>query len=261
MPSFSLRPITLGVLFALAMLAGCTSNNEKITSLDQLTGKTFAVPTGTAADKLVLSKFPNAKFQYFNSVFDAATAVASGKADAAAYDEPILKNIAAKATGMTVLSDMITVDTYAIAVARDNRELKLTIDSVIADLKLSGLYNDMMQRWFPKTGAPQAMPELPPDSSDGVLRLGTAPITEPFSYVDASQKVVGFDIELAQRVARKLNKNLEIVSLEFGAMIPALMAGKVDMIAACITITEERAQKVLFSEPYYTGGIAALVRR
>jgi polar amino acid transport system substrate-binding protein len=39
------------------------------------------------------------------------------------------------------------------------------------------------------------------------------------------------------------------------------MAGKVDMIGACITITEERSKKVLFSEPYYVGGIAALVRQ
>ncbi len=44
-------------------------------------------------------------------------------------------------------------------------------------------------------------------------------------------------------------------------MIPALMAGKVDMIGACITITEERKKSVLFSEPYYTGGISALVRQ
>jgi polar amino acid transport system substrate-binding protein len=48
--------------------------------------------------------------------------------------------------------------------------------------------------------------------------------------------------------------------MDFGAMIPALLSGKVDMIAACITITDERAKKVLFSEPYYTGGIAALVK-
>ena len=38
-------------------------------------------------------------------------------------------------------------------------------------------------------------------------------------------------------------------------------AGKVDVIAACITITEERRKNVLFSEPYYAGGIAALVRQ
>ena len=44
------------------------------------------------------------------------------------------------------------------------------------------------------------------------------------------------------------------------ALAALLVSGKVDMIAACITITEERAKSVLFSEPYYTGGIAALVR-
>ncbi|MDD8047297.1 MAG: transporter substrate-binding domain-containing protein [Verrucomicrobiota bacterium] len=48
--------------------------------------------------------------------------------------------------------------------------------------------------------------------------------------------------------------------MEFGGMIPALISGKVDIIGACITITPERAERVLFSEPYYTGGIAALVR-
>jgi polar amino acid transport system substrate-binding protein len=96
--------------------------------------------------------------------------------------------------------------------------------------------------------------------SDGVLKFGTAAITEPFSFVDGSRDVVGMDIEIALLVAKQLNKKLEIVNMDFGAMIPALMANKVDMIGACITITNERAKKVLFSESYYTGGIAALVK-
>jgi polar amino acid transport system substrate-binding protein len=96
--------------------------------------------------------------------------------------------------------------------------------------------------------------------ADGLLRFGTAAITEPFSFVDASHEIVGLDIEIASLVAQKLNRKLEVVNMDFGAMIPALMAGKVDMIGACITITPERAEKVLFSEPYYVGGIAALVK-
>jgi len=63
------------------MISSC-NKRDKITKLQQLDGKEFAVPTGTAADKLVLSKFPNAKFKYFNSVIDAALAVKAGKADA-----------------------------------------------------------------------------------------------------------------------------------------------------------------------------------
>lgn len=241
------------------MFSGC-SKREKITQLKQLDGKEFAIPTGTAADKLVLSRFPNAKFKYFNSVLDASLAVQAGKADVAAYDEPILKNIAAKNKGITVLPEMVTRDNYGFAVQPDKQELKKAIDLVVSELKKTGTYDAMMQRWLPKSGNPAAMPDIKLSGTKGVLKLGTAAMTEPFSFMDGSQKVVGFDIELAHYVAQKLNMKLEVVNMDFGAMIPALMAGKVDMIGACITITEERAKKVLFSEPYYTGGIAALVK-
>ncbi len=241
------------------MLSGC-SKREKISGLQQLDGKEFAIPTGTVADQLVLSKLKNAKFKYFNSVMDAVIAVKSGKADAAAYDEPILKNIAAKNSGLVVLKEMITVDNYGFAVRLNDGELKKTIDTVVGELKRDGTTDQMMKRWFPATGNPAPMPEIASGEGNGVLRMGTASVTEPFSFVDGSGGVVGYDIELARRIAKKLDKKLVIVNMDFGGMIPALISGKVDMIAACITITSERSKQVLFSEPYYTGGIAALVR-
>jgi polar amino acid transport system substrate-binding protein len=254
------RLVIICMMFSVFLaLTGC-NKREKITKLEQLEGKQFAVPTGTAADKLVLSRFPNAKFLYYNSVLDAALAVKAGKADAAAYDEPILKNIAGKNSGLSVLPEMLTKDNYGFAVQLDKKELKSAIDQVVSELRKSGKYDAMLQRWLPKTGSPAAMPAIPTSGSKGVLRLGTAAITEPFSFVDGSHAVVGLDIEIASLVAQKLDMKLEVVNMEFGAMIPALLSGKVDILAACITITEERAKKVLFSEPYYTGGIAALVR-
>lgn len=242
----------------LISLASC-SQREKIIELNQLAGKEFAVPTGTIADQLVMSKFPDAKFKYFNSVLDACMAVKGGKADAAAYDEPILRNIAAKNSGIKVLPVMITVDNYGFAVRSGDNELKEVIDSVVNELKETGKYDEMMKRWLPDEGSPAPMPAIE-TGVDGVFRFGTSAVTEPFSFVDGSQEIVGFDIEIASLVAKRLNKKLEIVNMDFGAMIPALAANKVDMLGACITISEERAQKVLFSEPYYKGGIAALVK-
>jgi polar amino acid transport system substrate-binding protein len=251
----------LFTLFSLLILIGC-SDKEKIiiTNIKQLNDKEFGIPTGTVADKLVLSVFPNAKFQYFNSVLDAAIAVKQGKVDAAAYDEPILRNIAAKNSGLLVLPDMITKDNYGFAVRLEDNDLKNTIDEVVKELKTSGNYESMIQRWLPKEGPPKSMP-LIETGNNGILRFGTSAITEPFSFVDESQKVVGIDVEIASLVAKKLNKKLEIVNMEFGSMIPALVSKKVDMIGACITITEERSKKVLFSSPYYTGGIAAIVKK
>lgn len=242
------------------MLFTSCSKREKITNLAQLSGKEFAVPTGTVADKLVLSKIPDAKFKYFNSVLDACMAVKAGKADAAAYDEPILKNIAGKNPGLKVLPEKITTDNYGFAVQLGNDKLKNAIDSVVNELKTNGEYDAMLARWLPEKGAPKPMTEISSEGTNGVLKFGTSAVTEPFSFIDGSQKIVGLDIEIASLVAKKLNMKLEIMNMDFGAMIPALISNKVDMIGACITITEERAKSVLFSAPYYTGGIAALIK-
>jgi polar amino acid transport system substrate-binding protein len=258
MRSYSFK-IVMALLFSCLSLSGC-GKREKVTGLQQLEGKEFAIPTGTVADQLVLSKLPKARFKYFNTVLDAALAVKAGKADAAAYDEPILQNIAAKNGGMVVLKEMITVDNYGFAVRKNDPELKQAIDSVVKELKNNGTTDQMMKRWFPKTGSPAPMPKIASTGTNGVLRLGTASVTEPFSFVDGSGEIVGYDIELARYVANKLGKKLEVVNMDFGGMIPALMSGKVDMIAACITITKERSKQVLFSDPYYVGGIAALVK-
>jgi polar amino acid transport system substrate-binding protein len=229
--------LTLLLLVTVWIVVGC-GGGEPITDISQLADKTFAVPNGTVADKLVLSRLPQAKFLYVDSALDACEAVKDGKADAAAYDQPILKNIAAKNDGFSVLPQMITTDDYGFAVA-----------------------NEMMKRWLPEKGEPEAMPAVTVDGANGVLKFATAAVTEPFSFVDAGKNVVGFDVELAGYVAQKLGKTLEIVNMGFGDMIPAVQEGKVDMAGACITITAERAKLVLFSDSYYQGGIAALVKK
>jgi polar amino acid transport system substrate-binding protein len=250
--------IILGILL---LLFGCAKNETTITSLANLKGgKTFAVPTGTVADQLVLQKFPDARIKYFNSVLDCALAVKEGKADAAAYDKPVLENIAAKNEGLTVLKELLLDDKYGFAVQLENTGLKTVIDRILVELKSNGTYNDMMKRWFPEKGNPAPMPEFNFRGTKEVFRFGTAAVSEPMSYFDANHKIVGFDIEFASFVAMKLGKQLEVIDMEFGAMLPALIAGKVDMIGAGISITEERAKKVLFSESYYPSGIAAIVK-
>jgi polar amino acid transport system substrate-binding protein len=246
---------------AVFFLAGCGKKEQMITNLSMLRGgKTFAVPTGTVADQMVIKRFPDAKIVYLNTVLDCALAVKKGKADAAVYDRPVLQNIAAKNEGLTVLQEMIVEDQYGFAVQLQDLQLESTIDSVLAELKSKGIYNDMMKRWFPQKGNPAPMPEIKTGKQNGVLRFGTAADIEPMSFMDGNRKVVGFDVEFASYVAKKLNKTLEISNMEFGAMLPALISGKVDMIGAGLSITEERAKKVLFSQSYYPSGIAALVK-
>ncbi len=259
-----MRSVIRGFLMTpilLLLFTACDHPAEEIIILTDLKGgRNFAVPTGTVADRFVLEKFPDARVTYYNSIHDCALAVRNGKADAAVYDQPVLKNIAAKNSGLKVLDELLFPDAYGFAVALGDTVFRQAADATLEELKISGMYDEMLDRWFPQEGDPGPMPEIKQEFTDGELLFGTAAVTEPMSYIDSSHGVVGFDIELAYHIARKLNRRLEIVNMEFGAMLPALISGKVHMIGAGLSITEERAKSVLFCNSYYQSGIAALVR-
>jgi polar amino acid transport system substrate-binding protein len=223
-------------------------------------GKTFAVPAGTAADQMVLDRIPDARIIYFNNVLHCALAVKEGKAHATAYDLPVLANIQAKLEGLNILDEFIMDDQYGFAVRKEDNRLKEAMDRVLSRIQEDGTYVGMLDRWFPKQGDPGPMPQITSGGENGILNFGTAAVTEPMTYVYANEGVIGFDIEYAAYIAQDLGMQLNIVDMEFGAMLPALISGKVDMIGAGLSITEERAKSVLFSEPYYKGGLAVMVR-
>lgn len=94
----------------------------------------------------------------------------------------------------------------------------------------------------------------------GKLIIGTEPTFPPFEFVDEKNQIVGFDIDIANELAKRLGVKLEIVSLPFDSLIPALQQGKIDLIIAGMTITEERAKVVDFSKPYFEANQAIVVR-
>lgn len=95
----------------------------------------------------------------------------------------------------------------------------------------------------------------------GKLIVGTEPTFPPFEFVDEKNQVVGFDIDIANELAKRLGVKLEIVNLPFDSLIPALLQGKIDLIIAGMTITAERAKVVDFSKPYFEANQAIVVRK
>ncbi|WP_024822087.1 MULTISPECIES: transporter substrate-binding domain-containing protein [Aminobacterium] len=79
---------------------------------------------------------------------------------------------------------------------------------------------------------------------------GTSGSYPPFEFHDKTGALVGFDIDLANEVGKRLGKKVEWVDMAFDGVIPSLLTGKIDMIAAALSITEERSKKVAFSQPY-----------
>lgn len=84
----------------------------------------------------------------------------------------------------------------------------------------------------------------------GTVRIGVFSDKSPFGYVDENGEYQGYDIELAKQIAEDMGVNLEYVSTEAANRIEYLQTGKVDIILANFTMTEERAEVVDFADPY-----------
>jgi len=73
----------------------------------------------------------------------------------------------------------------------------------------------------------------------------------PFSYKTPAGDVEGFDVDVANYICGQMGAECELVVQEWTGIIPALYAGKCDVIISSMTINPQRREKVLFSEPYY----------
>lgn len=74
---------------------------------------------------------------------------------------------------------------------------------------------------------------------------------EPFEYKTPDGELTGFEVELAEAMCKELKADCEFVIQAWDGMIPGLLARKFDAIMSSMSITPERAERVLFSEPYY----------
>ncbi|MGI6496378.1 MAG: transporter substrate-binding domain-containing protein [Kiritimatiellia bacterium] len=95
--------------------------------------------------------------------------------------------------------------------------------------------------------------------NDHTITMITESGFAPYEYFDGKQ-IEGVDVDICRAIAAKLGKELVIRDAKFDAVIPSVIAGKADLAAAGITITEDRKQSVDFSIPYVTSGIVIISR-
>ena len=98
----------------------------------------------------------------------------------------------------------------------------------------------------------------------GTLIAGVKTDFPPFGYVDSAGKNLGFDVDVAHLFAKALfddETKVELVAVTSGNRIPFLQSGKIDIIIATVTVTEERKQVVEFSDPYFLSGSLLLASK
>jgi len=96
--------------------------------------------------------------------------------------------------------------------------------------------------------------------TENKIIVGTSADFPPFEYKAANQTIIGFDIDLIKKILTDQGYTVEVQDIVFDSLIPALQTGKIDVIAAAMTIDDERLQQVDMSFPYYDSNQTVLVK-
>lgn len=222
---------------------------EKIATVDDLARKKLGVPAGSVYDKFAMQRFPAATIQLYNELPDLTLALTSGKVDAGIHNLHIMKSMVRDNPDLVLISDDLLNTPVGIGFHKNNPALRDRFNAFLKGARADGSYDAMYKKWFDGDPTKVQMPAFPPNSGGRKVVLAVALSNLPVvGFVNG--EYMGFDVEIMKTFAQKENLDLQVVTLEFPALIPALVSGKVDIIAASISITEERKEKIAFSDPY-----------
>ncbi|OQM75139.1 amino acid ABC transporter substrate-binding protein [Manganibacter manganicus] len=109
-------------------------------------------------------------------------------------------------------------------------------------------------------GAAHAGANLDEIKASGVLKIGTEGTYAPFTYHDASNKLVGFDVEIGEAIAKRLGVKPEFLEGKWDGLIAGLDSKRYDVVINQVGITPERQKKYAFSDPYIASKAVLVVR-
>ncbi len=95
----------------------------------------------------------------------------------------------------------------------------------------------------------------------GELVIGVDPSYPPFESVDGQGHLVGYDIDLAEYIAHRLDVRTRIVSIDIGGIQDALLAKKFDVVISSLPPAPELTQKISYSSPYFNAGQVLVVNQ
>jgi His/Glu/Gln/Arg/opine family amino acid ABC transporter permease subunit len=95
----------------------------------------------------------------------------------------------------------------------------------------------------------------------GTLTIALTGKYPPFSFYSEEGELVGFDVDVAERVAECLGRDPVIVTTEWDGILAGLLVHKYDAIISSMAITPERAKQVRFTEPYYLSGAQLFIHK
>ncbi len=158
-----------------------------------------------------------------------------------------------------VLDEALSDEQYAIGFRKEDQALRDEVQRLLCEMKKDGTLAQITTKWFGEdtSTVPDSVPEstatddsLQKVKDKGVLVMGLDDSFPPMGYRDDKDNIVGYDIDLATEVCKRMGVELKLEPITWAYNVDELNQGTVDCLWNGMSINEERQEKLNLSEPY-----------
>ena len=284
--------LLLAALLCTTLFAGCGGQKtgadiRNASSLADLKGAKIAAQAGTFhAD--ALEQIEEVQSSTYPEFSDLLTALKSGAIDGYIAEEPTALSVCKTDDSLTYIP-LKNNDTGFTATAADvgiaiglkeGSALRDQMNAVLAELteeQKAELMEQIISMAAGETVDQFAVSCEAPAEPTGTLKVGMECAYEPYNWTDIEGTSFGavpisgegkeglyangYDVQIAQYVANKLGLKLEIYSIEWDSLLPALESESIDAIIAGMSPTAEREEQIDFTSTYYESNLVVVIRK
>lgn len=248
-----------------------TKKANKITSYDQLKGKTVGVKNGTAAQRFLQKN--KDQYGYTIKTFDTSdlmnNSLSTGAVDAIMDDQPVIEYAIKQGQDLSINMEGEAVGSFAFGVKKDGSHENLIkqFNTALAQMKKDGTLDQIIEKWTRSsqsssstttTASTSVVPETSTKAGQKATpkkkkyKISSDSSFAPFVFQNDQSKYTGIDMELIKAIAKDQGFTLEISNPGFDAAVSDVQNGNADGMIAGMTVTDARKATFDFSDPYYT---------
>ena len=197
--------------------------------------------------------------------------IESGNVDEISLYTSVADYVVANNDKLEVVGDNAKIktmaDSFCFAVRKEDAALKADLDKVIDEMNSDGSLDKLINDYITNVDKGQAPPavEIPMTDDADTIKIGVTGDLPPLDYVSVDGTPAGFNTAILAEVAKRLNKNIEVVNIESGARAAALNAGQIDVIFWVVVPTIDKVpddidkpEGVELSNPYFKDNVEHL---
>lgn len=248
----------IACIILLLTLVSCDNHVASYHSASSLEQAVVAVAIGSAHDKFITDNYPTANIMRTEAMADLPTLVGEKKADFAVLDRNVANSMLSLNDNLVIVDPQLMFTDIAAGFNKENEELKDEFNEFIDAFVETDTFEDILERWH--NGSSGTIPEIEIPTSGRPLRVGVCNLSPPFCSV-IDNELRGSSIEIVKHFARENGFVLELMPMNFSALLTSLQSDRIDILISGLTYTEERAKNILFSNVYQHNPVVVIAHK